>query len=294
MARRKRAAPADHGGGGGGGGHGGGGSGRWLVSYADFITLMFVVFLVLFSMARVDAERYGSLARSLRQSMGPTGADLPGLPTRGLEGQAMPVVQPERPGNLPDLPDWPSHLIAPSPETERAPVPPAEPPPPEAKPSPNADDPVTAPPPAPADPMEGLANALQDLPGSRSGLLSVALQERGIVMSLAVSVLFDPGQRALRPEAKVQLDAVAAQLVGVVYPIMVEGTADPGPAGAPPALPPWDLAALRAGAVVQYLVQERGLPGSQFVTIGYGSSTEGEGDANRKVTIVVMRKSNAT
>ncbi|WP_368784381.1 flagellar motor protein MotB, partial [Acinetobacter baumannii] len=30
---------------------------RWLVSYADFVTLLFIVFLILFSMSAVDAQK---------------------------------------------------------------------------------------------------------------------------------------------------------------------------------------------------------------------------------------------
>jgi chemotaxis protein MotB len=46
--------------------HGGGGSERWLVSYADFITLLMVLFVVLYSMGQTDIERYKKLADSLR------------------------------------------------------------------------------------------------------------------------------------------------------------------------------------------------------------------------------------
>lgn len=47
-----------------GGGEGGGD--RWLVSYADFITLLMVLFVVLYSMGQVDVEKYKQLADSLR------------------------------------------------------------------------------------------------------------------------------------------------------------------------------------------------------------------------------------
>jgi chemotaxis protein MotB len=47
-------------------GHGGGGSERWLVSYADFITLLMVLFVVLYAMGQTDIERYKQLAESLR------------------------------------------------------------------------------------------------------------------------------------------------------------------------------------------------------------------------------------
>lgn len=46
--------------------HGGGNRDRWLVSYADFITLLFVLFVVLYSMGQVDVQKYKALAESMR------------------------------------------------------------------------------------------------------------------------------------------------------------------------------------------------------------------------------------
>lgn len=46
--------------------HGGGSDERWLVSYADFITLLMVLFVVLYSMSQVDVARYRQLADGLR------------------------------------------------------------------------------------------------------------------------------------------------------------------------------------------------------------------------------------
>jgi chemotaxis protein MotB len=51
---------------GGGEGEGGENSERWLVSYADFITLLMVLFVVLYSMGQVDIEKYRRLAESMR------------------------------------------------------------------------------------------------------------------------------------------------------------------------------------------------------------------------------------
>lgn len=50
--------------------HGGGGDERWLVSYADFITLLMVLFVVLYSMSQIDVERYKELAESLSVAFG--------------------------------------------------------------------------------------------------------------------------------------------------------------------------------------------------------------------------------
>ena len=54
-------------------GHGGGDE-RWLVSYADFITLLFVLFVVLYSLGQVDVEKYKILAESMRAAFSSGGA----------------------------------------------------------------------------------------------------------------------------------------------------------------------------------------------------------------------------
>lgn len=57
--------------------HGGGGEGnseRWLISYADFITLLMVLFVVLYSMSQVDVRRLKVLAESLRTAFSGGGA----------------------------------------------------------------------------------------------------------------------------------------------------------------------------------------------------------------------------
>lgn len=66
--------------------HGGGGSERWLVSYADFVTLLFVLFVILYSMGQTDVEKYKSLAESLRQAFegGPAQVVDPGISQGGF------------------------------------------------------------------------------------------------------------------------------------------------------------------------------------------------------------------
>jgi chemotaxis protein MotB len=49
-----------------GGGEEEGGGERWLVSYADFITLLMVMFVVLYSMGQVDVKKYKQLSDSFR------------------------------------------------------------------------------------------------------------------------------------------------------------------------------------------------------------------------------------
>ena len=52
-----------------------GGDERWLVSYSDFITLLFVLFVVLYSISQVDVTKYKVLAESLRAAFSTGGAN---------------------------------------------------------------------------------------------------------------------------------------------------------------------------------------------------------------------------
>src|SRR6204780_4999164 len=54
---------------------------RWLVSYADFITLLFAFFVVMFSVSRVDAGKAGRFSESFSAAMG--------LPLGNADGQGL-------------------------------------------------------------------------------------------------------------------------------------------------------------------------------------------------------------
>jgi len=45
----------------------GGGDERWLITYADMITLLLVLFIILYSMANTDLEKFQAMAESLRE-----------------------------------------------------------------------------------------------------------------------------------------------------------------------------------------------------------------------------------
>lgn len=63
MARRRNNS------GGGGGGHDNSGAMRWLLTYADLITLMMVFFVVMYAMSNVDKKKYETLSASLKQAL---------------------------------------------------------------------------------------------------------------------------------------------------------------------------------------------------------------------------------
>ncbi|HYG56991.1 MAG TPA: flagellar motor protein MotB [Symbiobacteriaceae bacterium] len=52
------------------GGHGGGGQERWLLTYADMITLLMALFIMLFAMSTVDKEKYAAVAAMFQKAFG--------------------------------------------------------------------------------------------------------------------------------------------------------------------------------------------------------------------------------
>ncbi len=78
--------------------HGGGGGERWLVSYADFITLLMVLFVVLYSMGQTDIQKYKQLANSLKAAFsgGPQSVIDVGIDQGGSseDKKASPIVIP--------------------------------------------------------------------------------------------------------------------------------------------------------------------------------------------------------
>lgn len=66
-----------------GSGHDGGGGLRWLLTYADMITLLLAFFIILYASSKVDAKRYSDLASSVRIAFG---APLPSRPIGQVGG----------------------------------------------------------------------------------------------------------------------------------------------------------------------------------------------------------------
>lgn len=93
-----------------GGGHGGGGDERWLVSYADFMTLLMVFFVIMYSIAQIDVKKYQLVAESFRRAFGGEPAMVvdPDINQSGVgtgEGEPAPVTIEDFPPRAPDTLD---------------------------------------------------------------------------------------------------------------------------------------------------------------------------------------------
>lgn len=262
----------------GGGGHGGGHDGpdeRWLLTYADMITLLMALFIVMWSMSTVNISRFMALKQSLAEAFN---GDL-------SSGGAS--IQYGAEGIMPDQ----SALVAPN----------------KAATIPAADfEPIKDPDPMKEKAAADLAN-LRDLKKKidayalrrdLDGKIVTAIDERGLVIRvLTDDLLFDSGEAILRRSAGSVLDEVARLVVTQSRgnPVRVEGNTDDLPISTSRFRSNWDLSAGRATAVMDYLI-DRGLDTTNASVAGYAdqrplasNETAAGRSQNRRVEIVVLR-----
>ncbi len=259
---------------------------RWMVSYADMMTLLLVLFIVLYAMSQVDKAKFAALASGLSESFGapvvamtnttPEGAVLEGLPGAVDIASAIP----------PDPTVSQAHVdaAAAAAAAERAQRVAAE--------AAAAYDDLAA---ARAKIEAALAAA------GYSDAARFEIDERGLVVHIvADEVLFDAEEADLRPEGRQILDAVTPPLVELPNVLRVEGHANHLPVTAGGPWPSnWELSGYRASTVLRYLAVG-GVPEPRMSATGYSSTRplvpESDPDAlsvNRRVDIVVLSTASA-
>ena len=71
---------------------------RWLVSYADFITLLFAFFVVMYAISQVNEGKYRVLSDALLQAFEPCLRQVPAFDDFGRQGRHEDVLTPRKPG----------------------------------------------------------------------------------------------------------------------------------------------------------------------------------------------------
>jgi flagellar motor protein MotB len=125
---------------------------------------------------------------------------------------------------------------------------------------------------------------------------SVGYDERGLVTRMVDQVLFDPGKAELRHNASGVLDKVAQVLQEVPdQPIGIEGHTDNQPIRHSGWSDNEELSVARANAVMNYLVEKRGVESARLTASGYGESRPIEDNStaagrqkNRRVEVVIL------
>jgi chemotaxis protein MotB len=259
---------------------------RWLVSYADMVTLLMCLFIVLFAMSQIDKAKFAQLASGLSESFGAPISALPGTTPEGsvLDG-------------LPGAVDIASAL-PPEETVDQAEVDKAA-----AQAALQRSQRVAA---EAAKAYEDMTVAEKKIDAAltAAGFADAAryeIDERGLVVHIvADQVLFDAEQAVLRPEGRAILDAVAPTLTGLPNVLRVEGHANHLPVTPGGPWPSnWELSSYRASTVLRYLAGD-GVPEPRMSATGYSSTrplvpiTDPTAiTVNRRVDIVVLSTASA-
>lgn len=133
---------------------------------------------------------------------------------------------------------------------------------------------------------------------TESGLESsvkTGIDERGLVVSLSSSILFDSGKADLRPENRELMIKTGDVLSKIDNYIRVEGHTDNVPISSAIYPSNWELSAARASVITRLFVDSCGVSPEKLVSVGYASykpvddNRTAEGRANnRRVDIIIM------
>ncbi|WP_374242504.1 flagellar motor protein MotD [Zoogloea sp.] len=228
---------------------------RWMVSYADFITLLFAFFVVMYSLSSLNEGKYRVMSDSVVQAFRNIGPHDTG---RQIVALAPP----------PSIRPLPATAAETELEEQRR---------------------------AKAERVRNMAEEIRKVlaPLVADGQVRVTEGAFGITVEINASVLFAPGEAQLGPDAVRALRAVAQVVADAEFPITVEGHTDVTPIASAMFPSNWELSAVRASSVVRLFV-ENGVRPSRLTAAGYGDqrpvadNATAEGRArNRRVAILV-------
>lgn len=230
---------------------------RWLVSYADFITLLFAFFVVLYAFAKADERKYGAVSAAIDSGF-----------------QAMSVA-PHKPASESNglVVRTPSSAIPESPVEEPA-----------SQAQIRSD-------------LERIKSDLRRRLSTQIAERTVSIQlgRDGLVISLREAGFFDSGAAIPRAETEPSLQQIADSLRGTPYDVRVEGHTDNVPMHSAEFDSNWELSSARATRIARLFLEMHAIRPEQLSASGYAEfhpvATNGtpEGRAeNRRVDLVVM------
>ena len=244
---------------------------RWLVSYADFITLLFAFFVVMYAVSSVNEGKYRVLSDSLLAAFRSPQKTLQpiqiGNPAKAPQTDNLGYRQTPNIIAAPDLPipDIARKKLA----RGGAPAPMAE----------------------IAEKMEEVLSRLID-----EDLISVRYEDDYVEIEIKSEILFPPGSIQVSAQAREIIDKIAIVLRNFPNIMRIEGFTDNTPLTSPFYKSNWVLSAARAGGVVERL-ESMGVRPSRMAAVGYGqyrpvadnATVEGR-NKNRRVAIIVLNQ----
>ena len=244
---------------------------RWLVSYADFITLMFAFFVVMFSSSQVDKKKIGNLALAVQvafQELGVFNASNTKMPL--ATSQPMPFSKIQMVENLKDTTNLGRLVSVAEGHLE---------------PSPGIDD------------LKSLQQQLEQALAPEIQRRAVTLNARSehLMLSLKEIGFFDSGAAQVRPELDGALARIAAILAKHPHYLRIEGHTDNVPIHNAQFESNWELSTARATEITRRFITRYGLSPEHLAAAGYAefhplssNDTAAGRAANRRVDIIIL------
>jgi chemotaxis protein MotB len=249
---------------------------RWLVTYADMVTLLMVLFIVMFAMSVVDEKKFNALKSGLAAGFGQSTSVLSGSESI-LEQPGVSSVEP--------LTQDTSLVDAVRIQSDAATT---------GAGAGQANQQSTR----EADRLVRLLHRLQHALATAGlkGDIQPGYDDRGLVLSLTSRhIVFQPNLAELSPRGARVLDAIAPVLKSSGNPMRIDGHTNQVPVKPKYFASDWDLSAARAVTVLRHLSEVGGIPGSRLSAEAFGHekplidpSKPGSQRVNKRVDIVVV------
>ncbi|MDT3428114.1 chemotaxis protein MotB [Paenibacillus forsythiae] len=261
---------------------------RWMITYADLITLLLIFFVILYAMSSPDQEKYSGVVSSLQRSFQTGSGVLDG--GNGLLDGANRGENAESAENGNSQSNANGHsAAAPSqaPDTGSGQA--------EASPSPRelAFRQQEA-------KLAELMNVITEYVKTNQlgGEIFVADKPQGISITLSDRFLFDVGKANLKPAALPALHQLSGLFRGIDAKVSIEGHTDNRPVlPSSPYGDNWELSGARALSVLRFFLEKESLSPGRFQYAGYAdtrpaadNATESGRQQNRRVEITVLRQ----
>jgi chemotaxis protein MotB len=250
---------------------------RWLVSFADMMTLLFCLFMVLFAISSVNTSKFEELAKSLQDAF--SGKVMSGGQAVMQTGSSDPAENAQATPPLPAMMPITQSGEAQSSTRDQA----------ELKRLAAQEE----------EELQRLRKRVQALARQEgvSANVNVTVRRRGLVIELLTDrVFFESGSAYVKPAAEGLLVKIGHIIAGErKHPVVVEGHTDSAPIATAQFPSNWELSGARAGAVVRTF-ERNGVNGKRMSTQGFGSqepaqsnSTAAGRSRNRRVVAVLTR-----
>jgi chemotaxis protein MotB len=235
---------------------------RWLVSYADFITLLFAFFVVMFASTQSDKNKAKAVSDSVRDALenGQFSSAISVVLGRGKHEASRPPLNSDRVNQSENIPP-------PAPKVGH-----------------------------PADLAKSLDTLQKGLATELdTGKVQLHLEGRGLVISLREAAFFASGDDRVAPASIPILEKIAEVVRDLPQPLRLEGYTDSIPIHTLRFRSNWELSSARAIAMLELLSEQFQIPPERMAVAGYAenypvdSNATEEGRAhNRRVDLVVL------